>query len=57
DPRGAVAFLSVGESFQWDVIRYDYNKSGTIDLLENRQPPFYQNLQNTIQYAAIRNDL
>ena len=57
DPRGAVAFLSVGDNFQWDVIRYDYNKSDTIDLLEKRQPPFYQNLQNTVRYASIRNDL
>ena len=57
DPRGAIAFLSVGDNFQWDLIRYDYNKSDTIDLLEKRQPPFYKNLQNTVQYATIRNDL
>jgi hypothetical protein len=57
DPRGAVAFLTVGDTFNWDVNRYDYNQSGTIDLLEKRQPPFYQNLQNTVRYASIRNDL
>jgi len=58
DTRGSVAFLTVeGDSFDWDVVRYNYDQKITIDLLENRQPPFYQNLQNTIKYAAIRNDL
>ncbi len=57
DPRGAVAFLTIGDSFEWDVIRYDYPQSETINLLESRQPPFYKNLQNTIRYASIRNDL
>ena len=57
DPRGAVAFLTVGDSFNWDVIRYEYNKSVTIDLLEKRQPPFYHNLKNTVRYASVRNDL
>lgn len=56
DPRGSVAFLTVEESFNWEVVRYDYEKSQTIDLLEERQPPFYQNLKNTIRYASIRND-
>jgi len=58
DPRGSVAFLTVAEkSFQWEVVRYEYNKAETIQLLEKRQPPFYLNLKNTVQYAAIRNDL
>ena len=57
DPRGAVAFLTIGNSYNWEVIRYDYNKSAIIDLLEERQPPFYTNLQNTIRHASIRNDL
>ena len=57
DPRGAVAFLTVGDEFEWNVIRYDYDKTETIDLLEKRQPPFYTNLQNTVRYASIRNDL
>lgn len=56
-PRGSVAFLTVGESFNWEVIRYEYKKFQTIDLLEKRRPPFYQNLKNTIRYASIRNDL
>lgn len=58
DPRGSVAFLTVdGKTFNWEVIRYDYNKFETIDLLDKLQPPFYKNLKNTVQYAAIRNDL
>ena len=57
DPRGAVAFLTVGQNVEWDVVRYDYDKSETIDLLEELKPPFYTNLQNTVKYASIRNDL
>ncbi len=58
DPRGSVAFLTVeGDTFEWDLVRYDYDQNITIDLLEKRQPPFYQNLQNTVKYAAIRNDV
>jgi predicted phosphodiesterase len=58
DPRGSVAFLTVArESFNWDVVRYEYDQKITIDLLEDRKPPFYQNLQNTVKYAAIRNDV
>ena len=57
DPRGAVAFLSVGQNVEWEVVRYDYDKSETIDLLEELKPPFYTNLQNTVKYASIRNDL
>ncbi|MFQ6614635.1 MAG: hypothetical protein ACE5D1_07305, partial [Fidelibacterota bacterium] len=56
DPRGAVAFLTIGEYFEWDVIRFDYNKDETIGLLNDRKPPFYHNLINTVRYAAIRND-
>lgn len=56
DHRGAVAFLTIAKRFEWDVIRYQYDRTNTIDLLEKRQPPFYKNLQNTVRYAAIRND-
>ena len=57
DARGAIAFLTVGESFNWDVVRFDYDSQSTIDLLEKCQPPFYKNLQNTVLYASIRNDI
>ncbi|MDP6533196.1 MAG: metallophosphoesterase [Candidatus Marinimicrobia bacterium] len=57
DDRGAVAFLTVNDGVQWDVVRFDYNRDATINLLEERQPPFYANLQNTIRYAEIRNDI
>ena len=57
DPRGAVAFLKVGNTFDWEVVRFDYDLSLTIDLLEQRKPPFYENLKNTVEYASIRNDL
>ena len=57
DPRGAIAFLTVGDSFQWDVLRFEYDSQTTIDMLEQQQPPFYTNLQNTVRYAAIRNDI
>ena len=36
---------------------FDYDLSLTIDLLEQRKPPFYENLKNTVEYASIRNDL
>ena len=57
DPRGAIGFLTIGESFNWDVVRFDYDSQSTIDLLEKCQPPFYKNLQNTVLYASIRNDI
>ena len=57
DPRGAIAFLTVGGSFKWDILRFEYDSQSTIDMLEQRQPPFYKNLQNTVRYAAIRNDI
>ena len=55
-PKGAVAFLTVGDSVEWDVVRYDYDRDATVNLLEERQPPFYSNLQNTVRYATIKND-
>ncbi len=57
DPRGSVAFLTVGDKFEWDVIRFDYDISLTMSRLEERQPPFYKNLKNTVKFATIRNDL
>ena len=57
DPRGAIAFLTVGDTFKWDILRFEYDSQSTIDMLEQRQPPFYKNLQNTVRYAAIRNDI
>jgi len=42
---------------EWDVIRYDYDLEATVKLLEERQPPFYSNLQNTVRYASINNDI
>jgi len=57
DPRSAVAFLTVGDTFNWDVVRFEYDSQSIIDLLEERQPPFYKNLQNTVRYASIRNDI
>ena len=57
DPRGAIAFLTVGDSFQWKIMRFEYDTQSTIDMLEQRQPPFYKNLRNTVRYAAIRNDI
>ena len=57
DSRGAVGFLTVNDGVHWDVVRYNYDKDVTINMLENRKPPFYANLQNTISYAEIRNDI
>ena len=56
NPKGAVAFLTVGVTVDWEVVRYDYDVEAMINLLEERQPPFYTNLQNTVRYAAIKND-
>jgi len=58
DQRGSVAFLTVNNGHvEWDVNRYEYDYSVTTKRLEERKPPFFTNLQNTIKYASIRNDL
>lgn len=58
DQRGAVAFLTIdGSDFDWSLKRYDYDVSQTIQSLQDRQPPFYRNLTNTLKYATIRNDI
>ena len=58
DQRGAVAFLNIkNNKVDWDVNRYEYNKEITTKKLEERKPPFYSNLKNTIKFASIRNDL
>ena len=54
--KGAIGFLTVGDVFNWEVHRFDYDLNVTIDLLEKRQPPFYKNLQNTVKFAEIRNE-
>ena len=53
--KGAIGFLTVGDKFEWEVHRFEYDLNVTINLLEKRRPPFYENLQNTIRYAEIRN--
>ncbi|MBJ13666.1 MAG: hypothetical protein CMG62_11425 [Candidatus Marinimicrobia bacterium] len=55
--KGAVAFLSIKDEIKWDVIRYDYDFNSTMEKLEERQPPFYKNLRNTVKFASIRNDI
>ena len=55
-PKGAVAFLTAGNEFNWEVHRFEYDINATLDLLEQRRPPFYRNLQNTVKYAEIRNE-
>ncbi len=57
NPKGAVGFLTVGNEFNWDVRRFSYDRQVTLDLLEERKPPFYRNLQSTVKYAEIRNDV
>jgi len=57
DQRGAVAFLTVGDSFKWEVVRYKYELEATIAMLHKRKPPFYESLTNTLKYATIRNDI
>ena len=58
DQRGSVAFLTVnGDDFIWDVNRYEYDYKTTSQQLDKRKPPFFTNLQSTIKYASIRNDL
>lgn len=54
--KGAVGFLTVGNEFNWEVKRFDYDRDATLKLLEKRKPPFYRNLQNTVKYAEIRNE-
>ena len=54
--KGAIGFLTVGDKFEWEVHRFEYDLNVTINLLEKRRPPFYENLQNTIRYAEIRNE-
>ncbi len=58
DQRGSVAFLNVNDGVvDWDVKRYNYDHDTTTKQLEARKPPFFTNLQNTIKFASIRNDL
>ncbi|MBT6517038.1 MAG: hypothetical protein HOK59_04785 [Candidatus Marinimicrobia bacterium] len=58
DQRGSVAFLTVNsDDFIWDVNRYEYDYKTTSQRLGKRKPPFFTNLQSTIKYASIRNDL
>ena len=56
DPRGSVGFLTINSHINWDVVRFDYNKNKIIDRLGERQIPFYEHLQKTVKYGAIRND-
>ena len=53
DTRGSVAFLTVGEKINWEVIRFDYDKELIIKRLEERKTPFYLSLKNTVKYASI----
>ncbi len=58
DQRGSVAFLSVNNGVvDWNVERYEYAHEKTTEQLEERKPPFFTNLKNTIKFASIRNDL
>ena len=58
DQRGSVAFLPVNDTaIIWDVVRYDYDRQSTLNRLADRKPPFFTNLQNTIKFASVRNDL
>ena len=56
DTHGSVAFLTINESVQWEVVRYEYDINRTIEKLEELKPPFHHNLINTITFAEIRND-
>ncbi|MBC8174158.1 MAG: metallophosphoesterase family protein [Candidatus Marinimicrobia bacterium] len=56
NPKGAVGFLTVGNEFNWDVRRFSYDRQATLDLLDERKPSFYRNLQSTVKYAEIRNE-
>ncbi len=53
DTRGSVAFLTIGDIVNWEVIRFDYDKELIIKRLEERKTPFYLNLKNTVKYASI----
>ena len=55
-PKGSVAFLTVDEDFEWEIERFEYDNSITINRLNERKPPFYRNLQNTLKHAEIRNE-
>tara|TARA_Y100001970_G_C14139409_1_gene806242 strand:+ start:374 stop:1144 length:771 start_codon:yes stop_codon:yes gene_type:complete len=53
DARGSVAFLTVGDKTNWEVVRFDYDKELIINRLEERKTPFYLSLKNTVKYASI----
>ena len=53
DARGSVAFLTIGDTVNWEVIRFDYDRELIIKRLEERKTPFYLNLKNTVKYASI----
>ena len=54
--KGAIGLLTIGDAFNWEVLRFEYDVNVTINLLEDRKPPFYKNLQNTVKFAEIRNE-
>ena len=45
--------ITLARQIQLKLKKFD---EAMINLLEDRQPPFYSNLQNTVRYAAIKND-
>ncbi len=57
DKRGSIAFLKLGDELDWNVHRYNYKHEETINSLQKRMPPFFENLINTVEFASIRNDL
>ncbi len=58
DRRGVVAFLEIENgTAKWEVKRYDYDYDAAIERLNKVRPPFYRNLNSTLKYASIRNDL
>ena len=55
DPRSSIAFLTIGDEFKWDVVRFDYDSQKTIDLLESKHPSI--KIFKILFVMAIRNDI
>ncbi len=56
--QGVVAFLELENGVaNWEVKRFDYDYAAAIRHLNDVKPPFFRNLNSTLKYASIRNDL
>ncbi|MBA25159.1 MAG: hypothetical protein CMG48_02900 [Candidatus Marinimicrobia bacterium] len=54
--KGSIGYLEINDDISFKIERFDYDFQKTIDLLNDRKPPFYKNLVQTVKFAEIRNN-